>query len=185
MKRFRLLLLLLALGLQPALAFAQPDPLKTEAGAEAERAVPLKRIDWHHILSGQINGHGQATGFHYAGVDFVPRSARVVKAGRPDAHGVVRAKVEIFDPKSGRWIAKASESTLFPPEWTRAQLEREVEAAYKAARLTRMLDGGSWGWRGTAPSGVVIQGVVGNDGTVRTAYPIRQADSDKSPLSNP
>jgi hypothetical protein len=186
MKRY-LLLLLPFLLLAPAYVPAAEPSLasKIEAGAEASQVLPLKRIDWRHILSGQINSHGMATGFHYAGVDFVPRSARVVKAGKPDSAGIVRAKIEIFDPKSGRWIAKQSESTLFPAAWTRAQLEHEVEAAYKAARLTRMLDGGSWGWRGASPSGVTVQGVVDTDGTVRTAYPIRDAGKSKTPLSNP
>ena len=186
MKRFLLLLLpflLLAPVLAPA---AQPVALpKIEAGAEASQALPLKRIDWHHILSGQINSHGQATGFHYAGVDFVPRGARVTKMGKPDSLGIVRAKIEIFDPKNGQWIAKQSESTLFPAAWTRAQLEHEIEEAYKAAKLTRMLDGGSWGWRGLSPSGVTVQGVVDTDGTVRTAYPIRDGGKSKTPLSNP
>ncbi|CAA6605733.1 exported hypothetical protein [Rhodospirillaceae bacterium LM-1] len=180
MKRLALLLLLLLPPLLPAPLLAEGPALglsaaKVEAGAEAAQAIPLKRIDWRHILSGQINAFGQATGFHYAGVDFVPRSARVVKAGKPDSRGVVRAKVEIFNPKSGEWIAKKSDSTLFPSSWTRGQLEKEVEAAYQTAKLTRMLDGGSWGWRSAAPSGIHIQGVVDMDGTVRTAYPIREA----------
>lgn len=184
----RLLPLLLALLILLPLGFASPvcsAAQKVEAGALAAEAIPLKRIDWRHILSGEINGQGQATGFHYAGVDFVPRSARVVKAGKPDANGIVRAKIEVFDPKSGQWIAKKSESTLYPAAWTRAQLESEVEAAYKAARLTRRLDGGSWGWRGLSPAGVTIQGVVDGDGAVRTAYPIRSGEKSNAPLSNP
>lgn len=185
MKRFlpvlAVLLLLFGLAPHPVLSASQ----KAEAGVLAAQAIPLKRIDWRHILSGEINGQSQATGFHYAGVDFVPRSARVVKAGKPDANGIVRAKIEVFDPKSGQWIAKKSESTLYPAAWTRAQLESEVEAAYKAAKLTRRLDGGSWGWRGLSPSGVTIQGVVDGDGAVRTAYPIRSREISKAPLSNP
>lgn len=177
MKRF-LPLLLVLLVLLP-LGFASPvlsATQKVEAGGLAAQAIPLKRIDWRHILSGEINGQGKATGFHYAGVDFVPRSARVVKAGKPDANGIVKARIEVFDPKSGQWIAKKSESTLFPAAWTRAQLESEVEAAYRGAKLTRLLDGGSWGWRGPSPSGVIIQGVVDIDGTVRTAYPVRNSE---------
>lgn len=188
----KIILLLFAALFFPALAplhapvhAAPPAIEKPEPGVKASLALPLKRIDWRHILSGQINAQGQATGFHYAGVDFVPRSARVVKAGRPDSMGVVRAKVEIYDPKTSKWIAKISESTLFPNSWTRAQLESEVEAAYQAARLTRILDGGSWSWRGQAPSGLLIQGVVDKDGTVRTAYPLYGAEKAKAGLSNP
>lgn len=190
MKNILALLLasLLYLALSPAHApvlAAQPSIETPLPGAKAARALPLKRIDWRHILSGQINAQGQATGFHYAGVDFVPRTARVVKSGKPDSAGVVRARVEIFDPKSGQWVAKKSETTLFPGNWTRAELEKEVEAAYEAATLTRSLDGGSWAWRGPAPSGVTVQGVVDKDGTVRTAYPLYKPGRTKEVLLNP
>ncbi|MBF0354137.1 MAG: EndoU domain-containing protein [Alphaproteobacteria bacterium] len=186
MKQFAalfLVLLFLVPGPAPA-RDVQTQPVAI-SGAKASQVFPLRKIDWRHILTGEINSQGQATGFHYAGVDFVPRSARVVKAGQPDANGIVKAEVEIFEPKSGRWLAKKSGSTLFPADWTRNQLEKEVLAAYDNATLTRPLEGEAWSWRGRAPSGVLIQGVVDKDGDVRTAYPIREPGKPKAPLSNP
>lgn len=181
---FLLLAAFLFLGAAPVSKPLLAAPVALETGAKAAQAIPLKKIDWRHILSGEINAKGQATGFHYAGVDFVPRTARVVKSSKPDSQGVVRAKIEIFEPKSGQWIAKKSESTLFPAHWTRGQLEKEVESAYQTATLNRRLDGTAWSWRGASLSGLVIQGVVDEDGVLRTAYPIYDSKKSKAPLSN-
>lgn len=187
MKQLALPFLLLFLFFLP-----EPAPAKdlgaspvAISGASAQEVFPLKKVDWRHILTGEINGKGQATGFHYAGVDFVPRSARVIKTGQPDSNGIVKAEIEIFDPKSGKWVAKKSGSTLFPNDWTRGQLEREVLAAYASATLTRPLDGNAWSWRGRSPSGVMVQGVVDREGTVQTAYPVREPGKPKAPLSKP
>jgi Bacterial EndoU nuclease len=71
-------------------------------------------IDLAHIGYGEINGYGEAVGYHHrpSGVD--PPGARVQRVVQPaDASGVYRARVALRDPATGAWIDKKAPN-FFP-----------------------------------------------------------------------
>lgn len=120
-----------------------------------------------HIFHGEINQKGMAVGFHHRGAIGHQGRARIVRIlSSPNAQGVYKAEVEIYDPKRGRWISKGDPSTFFPDFWSRAQVLNEIRGAFHHQSLTK----GNY-WEGISPSGVIIRGYLDNAGKINTAYP--------------
>lgn len=161
-RRFGLLLLMLAALPAPAFARAAGGP----AAAEWTRTDPP--IDFAHIATGEINRRGEAVGYHHRpnGVD--PPDARVLRIVQPpDANGVYRARVALRDPMSGEWIDKRAASTFFPDAMSDDAVIAAVLAAYHDGRTRR--DGGFVGRSG---HGFMIEGWY-HAGRIVAAYPLR------------
>ncbi len=121
-----------------------------------------------HIFHGEINRRGRAVGFHHEGSIGHLGKARVTQVTTPpNAHGVYKGKVEIFDSTSGQWVQKGPESTFFPTSWNRQKVMTEVRGAYNNG--TVMSNGK---WEGISPSGVKIGGYLDSGGNINTAFPI-------------
>lgn len=86
---------------------------------------------------------------------------------RPNAQGIYRARVEIRDPTTGRWINKGQPSTFFPDGWSRIRVLAEIKGASRQRYLTR----GRY-WEGRSPSGVRIGSYLDQAGAITTAFPI-------------
>ncbi|MBI1929409.1 EndoU domain-containing protein [Candidatus Poribacteria bacterium] len=123
-----------------------------------------------HIFHGEINLGGRAVGFHHRGGIGHQRRARIVQIlDPPNAQGVYRAKVEVYDPKRGRWITKDRASTFFPDSWSRAQVLNQIRGAFQKRTFTR-----NSLWEGISPSSVTIRGYLDTAGNINTAYPLYQ-----------
>ena len=84
-------------------------------------------INERHIFEGEINANGRAVGYHHRanGQDAV--HARVTRpTTAPDANGVYRGDVEIYNVMRGTWIAKALGSSFFSDAWSRIKVKDEI-----------------------------------------------------------
>lgn len=129
-----------------------------------------------HILNGEVKVKGDgrlvAQGFHHQapGTD---GNARLVRGTvtRPDEFGVYEAAVEIRDPRTGRWVRKATASTFFPKEWSRSQVRSAIVEAY-----SRRPDPDAREWVARLPSGMHVFVAVDPSNRITTAYPLRHKE---------
>jgi filamentous hemagglutinin len=137
--------------------------LAARAGAQADtsrdahyitqtdpRVALDNKFDWDHVLSGEINPAGKATGYHAetaaAGAARITPGAAV----KQNANGTYEAPVQIWDQTSGQWVDKVRQSTFFPADWSQARIEYEVSEAFKV----RVSNSSGPGTIGTSPSGI-------------------------------
>lgn len=123
-------------------------------------------FDMDHVLAGEINAAGKATGYH---AEFAADGAARIKPGATvthNANGTYEAPVQVFDADKGIWVDKVRESTFFPPSWSQARIEYEVSEAFKSRQMLTAQK-----WSGTSPSGIEIEGFI-NPGRT-TFYPTR------------
>ncbi len=156
-----LLTLLISLGLGSQLFGHSTDRQWSRTSPE---------INLGHIFEGAINSRGKPTGFHARPGGHDPRHARLkaIKSG-PNRSGVYTAKVEIFDPRTGRWKEKFS--TFYPDTMDRDQVIKVILHAWNHRNRNR----GSK-WQGPSGKGFTIQGYLNRRGNINTAYPLYRAD---------
>lgn len=115
-----------------------------------------------HILQGELNRHGEATGWHHepsAG----PSTYVIEKTRREaDSHGVYKAEVVIHGQK------KFGISTFFPRDWSAEQVQSEIMHAFENRKPG---DNPSLYW-GHGRSGVMIAMVLDDESHIVTAYPL-------------
>jgi hypothetical protein len=89
-------------------------------------------FDMNHVLSGEINAKGAATGYH---AEFAAEgAARIVPGAQitQSSNGTYRASVQVWDDSKRAWIDKKTPSTFFPADWSQARIEYEVSTAFAA-----------------------------------------------------
>ncbi len=141
------------------------------------------RLD--HVLHGNINGFGRASGGHY----LRSRNIRLTRTIDVDTNGVVRAETAIRGP-GGHWVDKLdfkgdlAVSTFFPRSWTQRRTMIEIDTAFKnsAPKFTEnemphhRPQPWPQEWQGQASNGIAIRGrynVPGDPGQGwSTAYPV-------------
>jgi hypothetical protein len=135
--------------------------------ARTDRSILTQyKMDMNHVLAGEINARGAATGFH---AEFAAGGAARI---RPDAvitryaNGTYDAKVEIWDPTKSLWVEKRQQSTFFPPSWSQARIEYEITEAFKAG-VPRT------GFVGMSPGGIEIQFRWDAKNQRTTFYPLK------------
>ena len=132
-----------------------------------------------HVLDGNINGLGRASGGHYVRSP----NLRILTVQAVDRNGVIRARIAVRS-HDGRWIAKRDESTLFPPHWTRRRVAQEIDLAYRHSHPIphrRRPNLPSKEWIGRSSDGLTIKGRYLRPGDPThgwsTAYPVQDARS--------
>ena len=139
--------------------------------------APLPKISrkaQRHILDGEIGktrgGKPKGTGGH----DPNSSSVRVrpgTTASQPDANGVVRAEIDVWDAKSGTWVEKtAQEHTFFPASWSRTKIINEVREAGRSVREAGFTGQGQFQARG--PSGIEMVVTFNEKGKIVQSYPV-------------
>jgi Bacterial EndoU nuclease len=115
------------------------------------RVATNNKFDWDHVLAGEVNAAGRATGYHAEnaaeGAARIAPNAKVTQ----NPNGTYEAPVQIWSEGNNHWIDKPRESTFFPADWSRARIEFEVSEAFKVKVP------GARGEVGTTPSGIRIQ----------------------------
>ena len=130
--------------------------------------IKNNNFDFNHVLSGEMNAKGKATGYH---AEFAAEGAARIRPGSTvtvNADSTYSALVDVWDASKNTWVEKVSnegKSTFFPTSWSQARIQYEVSEAFKNRRMIT-----STQWRATSPSGIEIQGYV-NAGRV-TFYPL-------------
>ncbi|WP_425516847.1 DUF637 domain-containing protein [Photorhabdus caribbeanensis] len=125
-------------------------------------------INVEHVFHGEINRRGNAVGFHHeAGIGYQGKARITAITAPPNAQGIYRGKIEVFNPQTGQWVQKGPESTFFPQSWSRQQIMSEIRGAHKNATIQP-----NGKWEGVSPSGVKIGGYLDNNGNINTAFPV-------------
>ncbi|MEA5674295.1 EndoU domain-containing protein [Pseudomonas sp. MH2] len=150
-----------------------PTPLEL-VRQQTETLYATAFIRFDHILDGGVNtlrsGERVGTGGHYLRSPDV-NVTRIT--GQVDEFGVSKGYVSIRDPLTNSWAPKKAETTFFPEQWSKRQVQVEIEGAFRNSSPIA----GTERWRGISPSGVRIEGYYGKpDGTGATAWPVYGKD---------
>lgn len=134
-------------------------------------AIPdLENIDHfasralEHILEGELNGKGNAVGFHY---DRLPSKKGEVIAGsetRPNELGVYEAKVMVSGVSK---MSNGGKSTFFPLEFDSQDV---VDAINEAYEVREFINGNTYA--GLTKDGMVIHMYLNNQDKIISAFPI-------------
>ena len=141
-------------------------------GIAAKMSARVIAIAEKHIFEGQVktagDGTRRATGFHLEGST---KNARVVEATRsaPDRNGIYSGRVEILDPRSGRWLQKNAQSTFFPASYSKNDVRRAIREAFANAIE---VDNGVF--EGVTKRGIRVRLVVDDANGVAAAYPLEE-----------
>src|SRR5690625_4572938 len=101
------------------------EDVSTMAISDLENTEHFRNGALEHILEGELNGRGQAVGFHYDGL---PTKKGQIISGtetEPNEQGVYEAKVEVSD------VAKTSnggKSSFCQDEWTAQEDDDAIKA---------------------------------------------------------
>lgn len=99
-------------------------------------------------------------------------NVRVDEVLKTYSNGVYEAKISVFDPNTGKYIAKTNNkgaSTMFPQNWTADRIKVEVQHAYTNKRPHSDPVKAERGmWEGTTYSGVKVEGY-----REVTVYPVK------------
>jgi hypothetical protein len=130
-----------------------------------------------HVFDGEVRTHvnnagklfKRGVGGHY----LKSQNIRVSEVlGKADKNGVLKARIQVRDLETGKWINKQQPSTFYPDHWSRRQVKHEVkEAFYNSKPLSKYM------WQGRSPSGIDIQGYYNPkipNGSASTAWPVYQ-----------
>ncbi len=140
------------------------EELSITSIAELENRDYFREGALEHILEGELNGRGQAVGFHYDGL---PTKKGEIIAGtktEPNEHGVYEAKVEV----SG--VAKTSnggKSSFFPDEWNAQEVVDAINEAYEDRNF---ITGNTY--EGFSTEGVLISMYLDQNDQIISAFPI-------------
>ena len=161
--------------------FVSQDPIGLAGGINNYQYAP-NPVEWidplglnctptinvEHVFHGEINRRGRAVGFHHRGSIGHESKARVIAiTSEPNAQGIYRGTVEIFDASSGVWVQKGPGSTFFPDNWSRQKVMSEIREAFNSSTIEP-----NGKWSGVSPCGVTIEGWLDRSGNINTAYPI-------------
>ncbi|MFD6392803.1 EndoU domain-containing protein [Nocardia sp. NPDC060259] len=122
---------------------------------------------WLHIDRGELKHGGRATGYHHRPDGKDRYGVRVTNRTAPNRQGVYEGTVHMDRWTGSEWVTKRGISTFFPDSWTKAQVQRAVEAA---SRNVKRVDGNYWEgyYRGLRIGGYFDL----STGRIITAYPI-------------
>ncbi len=122
-----------------------------------------------HLFHGEINRRGNAVGFHHEGsIGHIGKARVSAITVAPDAQGLYKAKVEVFDSRTVSWVTKGPESTFFPKQMSRADVLKNIDEAFARKTMTGAK------WEGVSDSGIKIGGYVDAHGNIATAFPLIQ-----------
>jgi len=139
----------------------------------------LQHLFYGHIrevAEGRKKTGKRVSGIHYISANVAAaRSVRVVEAqsSKPDCNGVRVAVVEV----SCDGMRARRQTTLFPSDWTRAQ----VLAAIREVYLTRPQCHRGPTWEGRSSAGVYIYLILDGAGRIVTAWPRKQRKKKSGP----
>jgi hypothetical protein len=158
----------------PVIKIAPEELAKNMAATEALKTLHIPaELNFKHVIYADFAQKGKAMGGH----SLVKPETTRIKSGTesaPDANGVYKCEVQLFNPVAKQWTDKPlgdGGHTMFPKTWTEDRIKVEVINAWNSRKTHA--DGS---WTGTTTSGVKIEGFSTGEGTFYPKYePISQA----------
>lgn len=132
--------------------------------SELENTDSFRDGALEHILEGELNGRGQAVGFHYDGL---PTKKGEVIAGtetKPNKYGVYEAKVEISGVVK---TSNSGKSSFFPEKWDAQQVVDGINEAYDDRTF---ITGNTY--EGFTSEGILISMYLDQNDQIISAFPI-------------
>jgi hypothetical protein len=114
-----------------------------------------------HILFGNINGSGRATGYHHKTSSPIGEIEDIIRG--PNGYGFYEAKVKV------NGIAKNQPSTMFPDNWSPQKIVDEVNSAFTNKKF---ISGSTNTFEGIASNGMKIQMFIDSNGKIISAFPV-------------
>ncbi|HLR42639.1 MAG TPA: EndoU domain-containing protein, partial [Pseudogracilibacillus sp.] len=117
-----------------------------------------------HILEGELNGKGQAVGFHY---DHLPTKKGEIIAGTEtelDEHGVFEAEVSVEGVEK---TSNRGRSTFFPDDWDSQDV---VDAINEAFENKEFINGNTY--EGLTEEGIIVRMYLDNNDKIISAFPV-------------
>lgn|SRR5690625_1319852 len=117
-----------------------------------------------HILEGELNGKGNATGFHY---DLLPtKKGQIIEdtETKRNEHGVYEAQVEVEGVEK---TSNGGYSSFFPDEWDTQDV---VDAINEAYEMKEHLTGNTY--EGLTEEGISVQMYLDNNEKIISAFPV-------------
>lgn len=138
--------------------------------SDIESVDDLKRTDnfrnhaLAHIFEGEINGRGQAVGFHYEGLPTA--KGEVVEKSRTPKNkvGVYEAKVVVSNVNKQ---SNQGKSSFFPNDLDAQKVVDEINKAYE---LKEHVTGNTY--EGLSDQGIVIRMYLDNNNKIISAFPV-------------
>lgn len=139
-------------------------------GYTTDTLKKLKNTDYFlssaigHIFEGQINASGNATGYHYDGIE--DSAGKIIPGTRttPNELGIYEAKVEV------KGVVKSTNggySTFFPDSMSPQEVVDAIVEAYENKQLVR-----SNIYMGSSQGGIDIEMYLTDDGKIISAFPV-------------
>jgi RHS repeat-associated protein len=126
-------------------------------------------VNAKHIFHGDVR-KGKAKGFHHRGSIGHEGNARVVSEGPKNVQGAYSAQIEVRDPATGSWLRKTS--TMFPDQWSRAQVLDEIQSVVASPTAAKWQSGVNTVVEGISPSGLTIRAYITPGGLIDSAHPV-------------
>src|SRR5699024_11062039 len=117
-----------------------------------------------HILEGELNGKGQAVGFHY---NHLPTKKGEIIAGTEtdvDEHGIYEAEVRVEDVEK---TSNRGRSTFFPDDWDSQDV---VDAINEAFENKEFMNGNTY--EGLTEEGIIVRMYIDNNDKIISAFPV-------------
>lgn len=170
MTRWRLVVLVLALVLT---GFAAAAAKLVDCAADRPQwSASVPPVNLRHVFCGEVNRRGRAVGYHALGGAREPGEARIAAVtAPPDANRVYAARIclEPEAPPSAAGPPLCKLSTLFPDDWSEAEVLAAILNAYRRGAVD-----GRGKWRGPSGRGFDIEGwLLPGEERINTAWPLR------------
>jgi len=117
-----------------------------------------------HILEGELNGKGQAVGFHY---DYLPTKKGEIITGtetKVDEHGIYEAEVSVDGVEK---TSNRGRSTFFPDDWDSQDV---VDAINEAFENKEFINGNTY--EGLTEEGIIVRMYLDNNDKIISAFPV-------------
>lgn len=130
----------------------------------------LENIDYfrsgalEHILEGELNGRGQAVGFHYDGLPTKKGKVITGTETEPNEYGVYEAQVEVEGVEK---TSNNGKSSFFPDEWTAQEVVDAINEAYEDRNF---ITGNTY--EGFTSEGILISMYIDQNEQIISAFPI-------------
>ena len=143
------------------------DVVYTEADLEDLTGTEhFLRSTVEHIFCGTINKKGNATGYHYDGIEGTAGSIIEGTQSEPDDFGVYTAKVIVDGVKK---TSNRGYSSFYPEDMSPQEVVDAINQAYDNRELI-----GDGLYAGLCDAGFEIDMALTDDGRIITAYPVME-----------
>lgn len=146
-------------GLEDRLDSTEVTPIN-----EVEQTEYFRDGALEHILEGELNRHGQATGFHY---DQLPTKNGEIIEGtetKENEFGVYEAEVIVSDVKKN---SNGGRSTFFPDDWDTQEV---IDAINEAYDVKEYINGNTY--EGLTTDGLIIRMYLDQQDKIISAFPV-------------